>query len=130
MSYPFEVPDLAMKVLQRSLDASVVKQKTIATNMANIETPGYKRQYVSFDDELRQALTPRLNHDMERDLEATRPQVRRDFFAYPARQDGNNVAIDAEVMDLSKNQLDFNAIKGLWKIKDLILLSAATEGRK
>jgi len=42
--------------LLRSLDASMMRSRTIANNIANVNTPGYRRVEVSFEDELRQAL--------------------------------------------------------------------------
>ena len=43
-------------VLTKAADASALRNKTIANNIANIDTPHYKRQDVSFETELRHAL--------------------------------------------------------------------------
>ena len=43
-------------VLVKSLDASMLRSRTIANNIANVNTPGYQRVEVSFEDELRKAL--------------------------------------------------------------------------
>jgi flagellar basal-body rod protein FlgB len=44
--------DVNFKVIGKMLDGAAARHKAIAANLANVETPGYKRRYVSFEKEL------------------------------------------------------------------------------
>ena len=44
----------------RALDAYALRHQTISNNLANINTPGYKRQEVRFEDQLAGALLPAM----------------------------------------------------------------------
>jgi len=58
-----------MNMLEKGLDASALRNKVIADNLANVDTPGYKRSEVLFEEELRKAmgresgLAGKLTHD-------------------------------------------------------------------
>ncbi|MDK2820365.1 MAG: flagellar basal-body rod protein FlgB [Clostridia bacterium] len=104
-----------MYMLEKAMDASALRQRTIAHNIANINTPRYKRYEVSFEDKLNRALEtksglslfrtnpyhlPRSNYYLE-------PEVIRDNRS-SMRNDGNNVDIDREMAELAQNSLNFN----------------------
>ncbi len=107
-------------VLEKSLSAYSLRQKVIADNLANIETPGYTRQSVTFEDELSQALKNPEGHLAAPDphhipigssgtVEYVTPRV-----TTAASQGGdpylsgvNNVDIDTEMVELAKNQMRF-----------------------
>ena len=74
--------------LNSALDGLALRQRVIANNVANIQTPGYQAQRVSFEDELSQAVT--------RGSGAVTAQVARSL--EPTREDGNNVNLDTETM--------------------------------
>ena len=121
--------DIASTALSKTLDAAAARQKTIANNIANVETPGYKRQYVSFEEELKLVLDGKSGHDVREGLQSLEPTVKTDTVS-ASRPDGNNVNIDAEIADLAKVSLKYRAAATLLENKIGMLLSAITGGAK
>lgn len=121
--------DIASTVLSKTLDAAAARQKTIANNIANVETPGYKRQYVSFEEELRLVLERKSGHEIRQGLRNLTPAVQTDT-ASPSRPDGNNVNIDTEISDLAQVSLKYKAAATLLEDKIGMLRSAIMEGKK
>lgn len=74
--------------LKSALDGLALRQRAIADNVANISTPGYHAQKVSFEDALSQAVSQgdgAVTAHVARSLE-------------PTREDGNNVNLDEETL--------------------------------
>lgn len=88
---------LDTQLLETSLDAGSLRQQVIAHNIANVNTPGYQAQSVTFEAELRQAME-------EADGEAAR-QVRPQVRAQVGRANIHN-----EMSSLAKNQIMYNAL--------------------
>ncbi len=101
-------------ILQSALDASSLRQQVISNNIANADTPGFKAQQVAFEDLLKQHLSNQSNFVGNR----TDPRhiVIGDPTVGPTPQiventdtvmqnNGNNVDIDQEMTNLSKNGL-------------------------
>lgn len=86
------------------LDATVLRQQAIASNIANVETPGYKRLQVakSFEAEFERAIGTK---DME-SIRGLRPTLEVDAAALPSKRDGNTVRIEDELLALSKNHVE------------------------
>ncbi len=104
-----------INVLDRAADASYLRNKAIANNMANINTPGYKRQDVSFASNLEKA----LRHSKFKSLDEKVGSVRLDYLKgavftdhqnYSYRLDGNNVDIDTESAHLASNTILYNGL--------------------
>ena len=106
-----------MAAVLKSLDAGMVRARTLANNIANVNTPGYKRVEVSFEDELRKALdrtrlkgftTDSKHLDIGRkDISRVKPRAYRPND--PTLPSGvNNVDIDMEMAKLAENQLRYN----------------------
>ncbi len=126
---PDFLSDTTAIVLGKTLDATAARQKSIANNIANVETPGYKRSYVSFEEELRSALSRKDRREIQKALSELVPVRRNDVFS-PARPDGNNVNIDAEIADLAKTGLKHRAAAVLLEGKIAMLRTAITEGKR
>ena len=97
----FNQPDyLAAK---KQLDAIAVRQDAIASNIANLETPGYKRLDVApaFNSELERACAAR---DPQR-IAALKPQLAVDPNAVAISPDGNTVNLESELLEMNKNSL-------------------------
>ena len=97
----FNQPDyLAAK---KQLDAIAVRQDAIASNIANLETPGYKRLDVApaFNSELERACAAR---DPQR-IAALKPQLAVDPNAVAVSPDGNTVNLESELLEMNKNSL-------------------------
>ena len=97
----FNQPDyLAAK---RSLDAVVLRQEAIASNMANIETPGYKRVDIApnFQQQLERASAA---GDVQ-SLNTLKPSLAVDLNAEAVSRDGNTVNLEKELMLMNQNGL-------------------------
>ncbi len=85
-------------LLSRLMDAASLRHRVIAQNVANANTPGYRRLEVSFEELLGQCSAGRPGR------QAAEPKV-VEAEGDVARADGNNVSLDAEMGRLSKNAL-------------------------
>ncbi len=119
--------DLTSKSLAKTLDASALRQRAISNNIANVETPGYRRSYVAFEDELRAIMNGDSGHDRRKAINELEP-IRQTDMLSPGRADGNNVNIDAEIADLAKNSLKYKATVTILEARGA-MLRAAIQGR-
>lgn len=107
-------------VLQRSMDVSLLRQDVIANNIANSDTPNFKRSEVNFETALRDALESEQRTERgfpaaltnERHIPFDRPVSYRNVeprrvldYQTTAKNNGNNVDIEQESMELLNNQL-------------------------
>lgn len=106
-------------LLEAGLDGLSLRNKVIADNIANVDTPNFKRSDVNFDKILQAALANKDSSSIQ--LRTTNPvhipavglsaegfmiQDNRTTF----RNDGNNVDIDTEMAKLAENTLHYNAL--------------------
>ena len=98
--------DKSATLLEKMLDVSSVKHKVIANNIANVNTPGYKKMEVSFADQLEKV----LNEDSMNKFDTLQPKIviSKEDTSETVRNDGNNVDIDKEVSSLVKNTLTYS----------------------
>jgi flagellar basal-body rod protein FlgB len=109
-------------VLSRALEAYALRHKTIASNLANITTPGYSAKVVKFEDQLAGAMQQpemsgtRTHKDHipigEANILGVQPQIVEQSQANLPSEDqlasgANNVDIDNEMAELAKNQIRF-----------------------
>jgi flagellar basal-body rod protein FlgB len=148
--------ELTSQVLARALDGLSLRAQTIADNVANVDTPGFRAADVTFEADLQAALERR---------EAARPPAgvapvipaATDARHFPLaaaggspaepgltgvtprvvplpgnalRRDGNNVDIDREMTRLAETQLSFSATTQLLGMKFQQLRQAIWEGRR
>lgn len=104
-----------VNVLDKAADASSQRNKAIANNIANIDTPGYKRQDVSFAANLEEALRHSRFESLDDKvgsirLDRLRGRQYTDAVGYSYRLDGNNVDIETENAELAKNNLLYNGL--------------------
>lgn len=104
-----------INVLDKAADASALRNKAIANNLANVDTPMYKRQDVSFATEFERALRHSRYKSLDEKINNINPshlhgRVYTDAIGYSYRLDGNNVDVDTENAELAKNQLTYSAI--------------------
>ena len=104
-----------INVLDKAADASWIRNEVIANNLANVNTPGYKRQDVNFEDQLRKAMkNSRYTSIDERvanvDLDRLNPITYRDHATVSYRLDGNNVNVDTENVELASNQIRYQGL--------------------
>ncbi len=104
-----------INVLDKAADASWIRNEAISNNIANVDTPGYKRQDVNFEEQLRKAMkNSRYTSIDERvaniDLERLKPITYTDHSTLSYRLDGNNVDIDTENVELASNQIRYQGL--------------------
>lgn len=101
----------------RGLDASWTKNEVISSNIANIDTPGYKKKKVQFGDLLNGELsnlsslkTTNAKHIQVPNYKDGYVNISTDMSTANMRTDENNVNIDEEMSDLAKNQIYYNVL--------------------
>ena len=104
-----------INVLDRAADAAGQRNEAISNNIANVDTPGYKRQDVAFESVLQQALGNNRYESMDDkvanvDLSRLRGRAYLDYANYSYRLDGNNVDIENENVMLAENQLKYQRL--------------------
>ena len=108
-----------INVLDKAADGSWARNNAIANNIANIDTPNYKRKDVSFQKELEQALRASKYTSLDEKvselnkgnrLSHIEPRTYTDCANYSYRLDKNNVDIDNENVELASNQIVYQAL--------------------
>lgn len=128
-------------VLEAGMGFAYQKQLTIANNLANIDTPYYKRQTLpedEFTEALSEAISDREQYhpnqfiaDQKLDLQwdGTYPRMRM-FNGKEntlERHDENSVSVEQEMADMTKNELKMSAMQQLYKKHMTMLLDAANK---
>ncbi|MGI9951221.1 flagellar basal body rod protein FlgB [Moorellaceae bacterium AZ2] len=126
-----------LQVLSKALDAAALRQRTIAHNIANVNTPGFKRYYVTFEDELRRALNGEGGLPLYRthprhlpqDALSLEPRVEQERTT-SMREDGNNVDVDREMVELVMNSINYNLMVQQLNGRLGMLRHVISEGRR
>ena len=98
---------------KKTLDAVALRQEAITNNLANLETPGYKRVDLapSFEQALEQRLRSRRRAAARR---ACQPHARRWIPRHVAvSKDGNTVQLEQELMRMNQNAMT-HSLKPRW----------------
>ena len=111
-------------LLAQLLDVATMRHRVIAQNVANVNTPGYRRMDVSFEDALARQLT---SVGGQIDLSGIKPEIVQAPGGFD-RLDGNNVDIDSEMGRLQKNTLLFGVYSQVLAAK-MAAMRAAITGR-
>lgn len=101
-----EVTTALSDALGQYLDLTSEQMKLTASNMANVDTPGYKTEGFNFDKEFLRQLQTSAGTDGLTGLTGAQAPVEA-VDGLVARPDGNNVSMDREGMQLAKSQLQF-----------------------
>jgi flagellar basal-body rod protein FlgB len=90
-------------LLEAGIRAEGLRQQTIAENISNMETPGYRRLEVDFEDQLLRLLkrSDRVSLEDLHDLDAEPVQPE----STPVKHNGNDVSMEMEVGNMLKNSL-------------------------
>lgn len=131
------ISSFSMEVLSKSMDGLAERHKAIASNLANVETPGYQRQGVQFENALQKAIQkhnartkavveasngealPMMTNErghinlnpVYNDVADVTPQVFTD--KAHSRYDQNGVDVESEMVDLAKNTEHYSALSTL-----------------
>ena len=101
--------------IEHYMDLLSTRQKLVASNIANADTPGYHTQDIDFQAEFRNAV-------------AGTPEV-QEVRGLQTKNDGNNVSLDRESRLLSENALRFSVASNLLRTQIQSLRSAIKEGQ-
>ena len=104
-----------INVLDKAADASWLREATITNNLANVDTPGFKRKDVDFEGVLKTELgrskyvtLDQKVKDLHMNLLNATAYTDSSNFSY--RLDGNNVDVDTEQVELASEQLRYTAL--------------------
>lgn len=102
-------------LMKMGLDATELRSRTIANNIANINTPNYKRRYVSFEESLKNEISnAKIEVKVDKDSKV--------------REDGNNVDLENEKVNQAAASLQYNALVSLTNTK-LSMTKSVISGR-
>ena len=110
-----EIFDTVHVALERAIQGAGLRHEALASNLANINTPGYKRQDVDFHSALQAAMPGGT------DAVAAAPIAAAFDSSAPMRPDGNSVDIDAEAANLAQNALTYEVLTQGLRVKGDIL---------
>lgn len=129
------------QVLEKSLNASSLQHKMISNNIANVNTPGFKRSEVVFQSKLSEILDKKdkeflplsvtnVNH-IPSGTDFTLAQLQPEIVTNSEtslRTDDNNVDIDYEMAKMAENTTNYSTLAQLMSLKISGLKTAITEG--
>jgi flagellar basal-body rod protein FlgB len=110
---------------KKLMDATAIRHEALAANIANIETPGYKR--VDLPKSFNEEFAARLHAGQPETM--LNPVVAPDSSATAQRPDGNNVELDKELLTMSNNSMQFETL-GEFVSASLRQLRLAITGRQ
>jgi len=90
---------------RKLMDATVLRQEAIAANIANVETPGYRRVDIA-PDFLRQLKASLAAGELARRGPDLAPRLAEDTAARNVKPDGNTVEIERELLALNQNAIE------------------------
>ncbi|RBP70111.1 flagellar basal-body rod protein FlgB [Alkalibaculum bacchi] len=104
-------------LIKKGLDMSSLRQRTVSSNIANINTPDYKVNKVQFEDLLKTAIDENAvtlekshpNHFGIGEVEDIEPIVKKRE-STSLNDNGNNVDVDLEMTELAANELYYNTL--------------------
>lgn len=92
-------------LIKMGLDATNLRSQTIAHNIANANTPGYKRKYVTFEETLAETAEGKPTIEVKESNDTS------------MRYDGNNVDLEVEKVNQASTSLQYNALVSILNIK-------------
>ena len=108
------------ELAKKMLDASALRQEAIASNLANSETPAYKRIDIAADfaSQLKAEMT---SADPNASVAHIKPTLAQDLTARTVRPDGNSVDVEHELLAMNQNSVEYSYLSDTvtWNIKQL-----------
>lgn len=105
-----EIYGNSMQMTTKALDYLWKKETVLSNNIANVETPGYKSKYVTFQEEFKNKLINATktgnSSDVLNAINSSNYQV-HESKNESTRQDQNNVNADVDLMELTKTSLQY-----------------------
>lgn len=101
----FTMPD----IMNKALESSWKKQELITNNIANVDTPGYKRKDIHFEQVLK-AQVEETGDIHKIDIDQLYGEIVSTNPGFSNRLDGSNIDIDWEMGELAKNKIKYDAL--------------------
>lgn len=131
--------DLALRAASFAMDGLSLRQRVTANNIANVDTPNYKAQSVSFENQLQQALTgdeepglplqtTNVNH-LGHTGSSANNAISVQYWNNVHRNDSNNVDVDLEMTTLAETTLRYQALTQMAGGKIAFLKNIVRGGR-
>lgn len=119
--------DKPIQFLEKAMDISAFNRKMISDNIANYNTPEYKRNITKFEEYFQNTIGSELKKTNEKHMDLNNngksPEVEKDMDSRE-RFDGNNVDLTKEMVEMTKNNYLFNtSVQAI--NKDFLILKTA-----
>ena len=135
---------MSAEIVEQALDFRSLRQKLIAGNLANVDTPYYRARDVSFESYLAKeadklenkklaSLEIAKTHPSHMSLKTSNSSLDAEIFfrgTHPTRNDGNNVDLDIETTEMSKNTMMYDALISAKKKNTMIFKSVIDASSK
>jgi len=143
------LPDRSLAILDLALDGLAHREQAVATNLSNVDTPGYQPVSVNFEDTLQGLIaqssgssggapsgspaadvalrTTDVRHFASPDGTVPTRGGTVDTFSGSLRNDGNAVDLESEMTALAETQLKFGAVSRLVTGKVEMLRTVITD---
>lgn len=104
------------QIIKTAMDVTMHRQNVHAQNIANAETPGYKRKYVVFEELLKESMKLQLMATNERHIQSVRglpqPRIEQEKTLF-YKNDENGVDIDFEIAQMTANGIRYEVLSRL-----------------
>lgn len=128
-------------LINKAMDASSLKNDVIANNIANVDTPKFKRSEVIFEEKIKKVLDNQTNYaklnltnnrhiqiNETENYQDIQPEIRNmEDLSY--RNDQNNVDVDVEMAKMTKNKIYYDSVSQSMS-NEIRLLRLAITGRR
>ena len=123
--------DAILRTLGRQMDRAVARQVMSASNIANLDTPGYRAREVVFDELLASEVGKQTAVTGTLQSSALKPESQqvRETQGLQSRRDGNNVQLDRELLNMNRAAGDFAAAQTVLSAKFRLIRYAINESR-
>lgn len=114
------VYDPTNQLMNKMMELSMERQKVIASNVANAETPGYVRRELEFTKKLAEV----IESGTVSDLKTVKGEMVKDLEGGTMQRNGNNVVLTDELNNMMQNSIFYNLLSKAFSTKMRILNNA------
>lgn len=111
-------------IIQTAMNASIVRGEVINNNIANVDTPDFKKSRVEFENILSKELNSAKSLS-DIDINSLKPVIHTEISNYSYRLDGNNVDIEEEMAASYQNTVRYDvmssSIMGVYESLNLVI---------
>ncbi|MFY0678088.1 MAG: flagellar basal body rod protein FlgB [Neptuniibacter sp.] len=117
------------QLLNLALDASLLRHEVIANNIANVDTPNFKAQRLTFDQHL-QSMASMISTPNNETLETQIGALKHELETSPQTEQEGEVELDQEMVRLSENTLLYQALLQAKSNRSDLIKMAIQEGKR